>query len=397
MDNPSVSDFAENQLVVGEKVLYQAPRKWSSLLETAIIFISFLFFTFVWFGLSQYLGNVTGLLNSLPNWMVTQSSVLNAQFINIMRWAALFLAVYSLLAMLGTIIVFFGAETLMTDRRVLGKTGRYVLRKVNIPLESISRVYFPNHIISKGPMVINTFSGKSTTFWSLGRPEEFIGLLEQRYPPQTKPIINRPVLAGKLVLLIFGLALLGLGLYLLYSNQNPTSALRKFLATNPIPATLAAPRVSAPRATRTPRVTTVPTATLIPTKRPTLTPTPLPVEVDFTTLNNYPVDTRVTMVGQMKLPGGMTCDEKCPIFFRNSKKYAEEITIFIYIPPEGEEPEPNMMARLPDKYRESDFKVRLDDGTFVGNYTKVRVTGSICETTSGEIAICRITKIERPA
>ena len=56
-----------------------------------------------------------------------------------------------------------------------------------------------------------------------------------------------------------------------------------------------------------------------------------------------------------------------------------------------------MMARLQDEYRESDFKLRLDDGTDIGNYSKVQSTGSICETTTGEIAICKITKIEIPA
>jgi hypothetical protein len=38
--------------------------------------------------------------------------------------------------------------------------------------------------------------------------------------------------------------------------------------------------------------------------------------------------------------------------------------------------------------------VQLDNGEFVGNYATVRITGSVCETTSGALAICDIIKIE---
>jgi hypothetical protein len=60
----------------------------------------------------------------------------------------------------------------------------------------------------------------------------------------------------------------------------------------------------------------------------------------------------------------------------------------------GNTPLPNQMARLSDKYRVQDFQVRLDDGNYVGNYGTVRITGSTCETTDGDIAICDISKIE---
>ena len=52
------------------------------------------------------------------------------------------------------------------------------------------------------------------------------------------------------------------------------------------------------------------------------------------------------------------------------------------------------MARLPHQYKQQDFEVRLDNGDHVGNYATVRITGSICETTDGDIAICNISKIE---
>ena len=56
---------------------------------------------------------------------------------------------------------------------------------------------------------------------------------------------------------------------------------------------------------------------------------------------------------------------------------------------------PNQMARLPDPYYDKDFQVRLNDGSSVGNYATVRITGVICETTDGKIAICEISNIEK--
>jgi hypothetical protein len=125
-----------------------------------------------------------------------------------------------------------------------------------------------------------------------------------------------------------------------------------------------------------------------------MTPTPAPVEVDFTSIYNYPLDTDVFIVGQLVLPDSVRTDEDCGVFLRNSTKYFEKISIFLFIPLPGNTPLPNQMARLPDQYRTQDFEVRLDNGNYVGNYATVRITGSICETTGGDIAICNTSKIE---
>jgi len=130
------------------------------------------------------------------------------------------------------------------------------------------------------------------------------------------------------------------------------------------------------------------------TPRPTRTPTALPVEVDFTSIHEYPLDREVNIIGQIVLPDRVHQDDDCGVFLRNPTKYHESITIFLYIPVAGNTPLPNQMARLPDQYSPQDFEVRLDNGGFVGNYATVSITGSICETTDGEIAVCNISKIE---
>jgi len=128
--------------------------------------------------------------------------------------------------------------------------------------------------------------------------------------------------------------------------------------------------------------------------RPTRTSTPMPVEVDFTSIHDYPLDREVIIIGQLMLPRSVQYDDDIGVFLRNPTKYYERISIFLFIPLAGNTPLPNQMARLPQQYSTQDFEVRLDNGIYVGNYATVRITGSICETTDGDIAICNISKIE---
>jgi hypothetical protein len=152
------------------------------------------------------------------------------------------------------------------------------------------------------------------------------------------------------------------------------------------------PALSGFLATQIPGFTAIPG---IPTKpRPTRTSTPKPVEVDFTSIYDYPLYREVNILGQLVLPTSVQYDDDIGVFLRNPTKYYEKIIIFLFIPLPGNTPLPNQMARLPEKYSEQDFKVRLDNGTYVGSYATVRITGSICETTDGDIAICNISKIE---
>ena len=140
----------------------------------------------------------------------------------------------------------------------------------------------------------------------------------------------------------------------------------------------AMPRLNAFLATETPSptVTHRPTATLTPTQ----TLIPSPIEVDFTNVLNYPEKTGVIIVGQLELPDFISCDilKGCGIILSNPKKNTEKISAYIHMTLTGNTPAPNQMDRLPDKFKPEDFKVRLDDGTYVGNLETVRVTGYIC-------------------
>lgn len=145
-------------------------------------------------------------------------------------------------------------------------------------------------------------------------------------------------------------------------------------------------------AAQIPEFTSIPQIPIGP--QSTRTTTPMPVEVNFTNIYDYPLERQVNIVGQLMLPSRVRQDDNCGVFLRNPTKYHEKITIFLFIPLPGNTPLPNQMARLPDPYSEQDFEVRLEDGSYVGSYATVRITGSICETTDGDFAICNISRIE---
>jgi len=131
-----------------------------------------------------------------------------------------------------------------------------------------------------------------------------------------------------------------------------------------------------------------------PTRRPTVTPIPPPAAVDFNTIYQYSKGQRVTIQGYLDLPGSTYCGDECGVFLEDPADRARQITIFISVPGEGSTPAPNQMDRLQDQYQAADFKVRTNDGSYVGEGTLVRVIGSICETTAGELCVSQIIKIE---
>jgi hypothetical protein len=198
-------------------------------------------------------------------------------------------------------------------------------------------------------------------------------LIEEKNLPPTRPVQPARKSSSHALRWIIGASLLLCGVFVMtFTFMKP--AVTGFLATQ-IPGFTVPPGIPS-------------------VARPTRTSTPMPVEVDFTSIYDYPLEREVNIIGQLMLPGSVHQDDDCGVFLRNPAKYHERIIIFLFIPLAGNTPLPNQMARLPDPFYQQDFKVRLDNGTYVGSYATVRITGSICETTDGDIAICNISKIE---
>jgi len=203
--------------------------------------------------------------------------------------------------------------------------------------------------------------------------------IEQRYNIR----LEKRIIVWRLLLMIFILLTLFIFLFVLLSG-----VLFSFRGTN-------APSGSSPGgqqvvvyATATPR----PSATTRPsaTPRPSATATLMPVEITFDNIGDFEVGRQVILVGRLAMFSSTFCDDNdCGLLLENPANPSQKITIFVTT---GDQP--NMMKPLFEGYTKSDIQVRLDDGTYAVIGYRVRVTGRICETSSGAPCITNIKKIE---
>lgn len=206
MDNSLESDFLKSRLLPEEKVIYQVPRNWLKVLEIVANVLVALLMGAAYVLLSGWQQNI--ITFATLSTVYTLSDVYLVQGLGIVRLALLILAAYILLFSLIQLLVLFLAKAVLTDRRVLGKTGRNILRTFDIPLDRIAWVDFPNHVFSKGPINIHTKDGKNTILWNLASPGTFLGYLETSYTPENVPVIHKQTMWGQVVLfVVVGLAL----------------------------------------------------------------------------------------------------------------------------------------------------------------------------------------------
>jgi len=118
------------------------------------------------------------------------------------------------------------------------------------------------------------------------------------------------------------------------------------------------------------------------------------VELNFDTIGDYPVNTRINMTGYLVLFSSTHCSYTCGLLLAELPGSSNKVTIFVYVAKEGVEPNPNQMKALPDNYGKWDIRVRLDDGEYAFIGQRITITGRICETTDGDLCISDITKIE---
>lgn len=138
-----------------------------------------------------------------------------------------------------------------------------------------------------------------------------------------------------------------------------------------------------------PTNTPLPSATPRPTSTPRPTVTPMPVEITFDNIGDFEVGREVILVGRLAMFSSTICDDDCGLLLENPAKPSQKITIFVRV---GDLP--NQMKALFEGYTKSDIQVRLDDGTYAVIGYRIRVTGRVCETTSGNPCISSIEKIE---
>jgi uncharacterized RDD family membrane protein YckC len=228
-----------------------------------------------------------------------------------------------------------------------------------------------------------------TLFGHFFRPEfDLLRLnFERRYGLRfpEKIILRRLVLLIFLLLILLGIALSALMMAGVIPSPSFLHVEGVRAPEGSLPAALA-PATSQPSSAPIPTRTLPPT----PTERPLPTPTPMPVEVTFDTIGNYPIGSPVILVGRLVLMSKIRCrDNKCGLLLENPANTSQTITIFITA---GDEP--NQLKPVPETYTKGDIRVRLDDGSYALVGYRIRVTGSVCSTTSDEPCISDITKVE---
>jgi hypothetical protein len=119
------------------------------------------------------------------------------------------------------------------------------------------------------------------------------------------------------------------------------------------------------------------------------------MEVTFDSIGQYPPGQLVILVGRIINLKSTRCDEtSCGLLLGNPSKLSQTIPIFVNIPYGDDTPVPGQMKPLHDNFSTYDIRLRTMDGEYAFVGQTIRVTGSICETTDGDVCIADIFEIE---
>lgn len=114
---------------------------------------------------------------------------------------------------------------------------------------------------------------------------------------------------------------------------------------------------------------------------------PQPMAVDFATVDEYPLNTEVSITGRVSVGFAVVCEPDCFVYLGDPVNAQEKLGLYLH--------SHSQMASLPNGYQETDFEVFLDNGKSVGNNALIRITGTICSAYMS-IQICDITAIASP-
>lgn len=262
----------------------------------------------------------------------------------------LVIALLLFLRSINQIAVFFTSELAITNQRVVGRSGGFIPKFVNIPLEEIAEVRSPSPTLSSiGArwLVITQANGRMTRLPNLEHSLEFREALERQIPPEDRPSLKKGT-KGKRVLIGCGTVVVFL-VILVGAILLGTGEYRRFLPAE---------------------------------------------EVNFITVQAVPLWQKITIEGYLGLPTNINCDDECGIWLEDPSDRENRIPLFIDVIQAGSTPSPNKMERLRSGYTESDLTVWIDTNLYVGVGDMVRVTGVRCETTAGKLCIGDVSNIE---
>jgi hypothetical protein len=122
-----------------------------------------------------------------------------------------------------------------------------------------------------------------------------------------------------------------------------------------------------------------------------------PVNVDYSSIRNYPRGTLVLIAGFLKLPPSTSYNAETksyPILLKDPASNLE-MKIFIQQLPYGKISAPNSMKSLPLHYSSSDLLVWSEKSEPLGNGDKVLITGWMGIDKNGTPYINPVTKVEK--
>jgi hypothetical protein len=113
--------------------------------------------------------------------------------------------------------------------------------------------------------------------------------------------------------------------------------------------------------------------------------------VTFATIDQYPTDRRVAVIGRLELPSTLRCDTECGVYLVDIAGTDREIPLFITVAGIGATAAPNQMERVPARYETEDFRVRTSSTNatiYVGDDDILRVVGHLCRTEGDQPRLC---------
>lgn len=267
----------------------------------------------------------------------------------------LFVVVMGIESAVAEVVGLVAGDVAVTNQRILGRVGGLIRRTINIPLAEIAAVKASRglfFLFDYGAIAIIQASRKRSILPGLPRPHEvrmkIDGVLPSTRPPMQRVSLRKAGLGCLVVLLI------ALGAFAII-----------FVTTGGLEWLQREMKKSQP-----------------------------PVPVTFATLGRREEGDWITLKGYLDLPGSVHCDDDCGVRLTDSSGGDEAVWIFIDVASSGA-PAPNQMDRLPPFYKTADFKVRVNDGSIVGDGDRVQITGAVVRCTSGALCIDDIAVVER--
>jgi hypothetical protein len=317
--------YIDRRLLPGEQILFRTRLHWTQIISALVSLVVGL--AIFWFYQD---------IAALPASMASPTARPGQTIMDVYPDGVLFFYFIAFVFGLSGLQIFIRwaiSDLALTDQRLLGRYGTLFSKPVDIALADISLVKYSRFSIpNQGTITVGCVPRRFYIFRWVPRPKEFRQRLDAMLPAVRTPLDR--VRWGLWVPLIFLMVLLGIAVVLFIAFY-----------------------FTGGRELMMPRV-----------------------EVNFSTISQYPDQRHVTIEGYLDFPNSVQCDTDCGVGLVDYANPELDLPVFISVPDYGEPVGPNQMERLPSTSETDECRVHLDNGVIVGDGAAVRLTGKICHT-----------------